>query len=146
MKYLPAFFTLLLAGSPALADDFLYLECETTTKAIFTEIKTQRIIKEKTKDETLTLKIDLANNKFTTHKDSKWDEMEIKERKLKAAIHKEQNGLLVNGNLEIEIDPVGTLKSKINFIAWMIATEIEMSGNCYSVDESAFNVAKQKAK
>tara|TARA_B100001059_G_C17466568_1_gene394850 strand:- start:177 stop:395 length:219 start_codon:yes stop_codon:yes gene_type:complete len=71
--------------------------------------------------------------------------MEIKERKLKAAINKEQNGFLVNGSLEIEINPVGTLKSKIIVVAWMITTEIKISGNCYSGDETAFNTAKQKA-
>ena len=146
MKYLSALFSLVLAVSPARADDFLYLECENTTRAIFTEIKTQKIIKERTKDETLTLKIDLSNKKFTTHKDSQWDEMEIKDQKLKATINKDENGLSVNGNLEIEIDPVGKLASKINFIAWAIATEIEMSGDCYSIDESAFNAARQKAK
>ena len=72
--------------------------------------------------------------------------MEIKERKLKATINKDQNGLLVNGILKIEIDPVGTLQSKINFIAWAIATEVEMSGDCHSVDERIFNNAKQKTK
>ena len=146
MKYLSTLFILVLAGTPARANDFLYLECENTTKVIFTEIKTQKIIKERTKDETLILKIDLANKKFTTHKDSKWDEMEIKEHKLKAAINKNENGLSVNGNLEIEIDPVGKLASKINFNAWAIATEVEMSGDCYSIDESAFNAASQKAR
>ena len=146
MKYLSALFTLVLAVSPARADDFLYLECENTTRAIFTEIKTQKIIKERTKDETLTLKIDLSNKKFTTHKDSQWDEMEIKDQKLKATINKDENGLSVNGNLEIEIDPAGKLTSKINFIAWAIATEIEMSGDCHSIDESAFNAARQKAE
>ena len=62
MKYVSALFTLLLAGSPCLADDFLYIECETSTRAVFTEIKTKKFIKEKTRDESLILKIDLANN------------------------------------------------------------------------------------
>ena len=52
----------------------------------------------------------------------------------------------VNRILEIEVDPVGTLQSKINFVAWAIATEVEMSGDCHSVDESVFNAAKQKTK
>lgn len=146
MKYISALFTLLLAGSPCLADDFLYIECKTSTRAVFTEIKTKKLIKEETRDESLILKIDLANNQFTTHKDNTWDDMEIKERKLKATINKDQNGLLVNGILEIEVDPVGTLQSKINFIAWAIATEVEMSGDCHSVDEPVFNTAKQKTK
>ncbi len=50
--------------------------------------------------------------------------MEIKERKLKATINKEQNGLLVSGILEIEIDSVDILQSKINFVSWAIATEV----------------------
>jgi hypothetical protein len=92
------------------------------------------------------LKIDQANNQFTTHKDNTWDDIEIKEHKLKATINKDQNGLLVNGILEIEIDPVSTFQSKINFTAWAIATEVEMSGDCHSVDEPVFNTAKQKNK
>ncbi len=36
---------LLSSGSPALADDVLFLECKTTTRAVFAEIKTQKLIK-----------------------------------------------------------------------------------------------------
>jgi hypothetical protein len=58
MKYVSALFTLLLAGSPSLADDFLYIECETSTRAVFTEIKTKKLIKEETRDERRELNIE----------------------------------------------------------------------------------------
>ena len=46
MKYISALFTLLLAGSPCLADDFLYIECKTLTRAVFTEIKNKKLLVE----------------------------------------------------------------------------------------------------
>ena len=133
---------LLFSASPALADDVLFLECKTTTRAVFTEIKTQKLIKEETKEETLFLKIDLANNRFMSHKDSQWDEAEMTGRSLKANLNKNENGLSLNGTLEIEINPPGQLSSEIDFIAWMIATKVNMNGHCNAANQSVFDAAK----
>ena len=73
------------------------------TRDVFTEIKTQKLIKEEKKEETLFLKIDLANNRFMSHKDSQWDETEMTGRNLKANLSKNENGLSLNGTLEIEV-------------------------------------------
>ena len=101
------FSRLLFSGSPALADDVLSRECKTTTRAIFIEIKTQKLIKEETKEETLFLKIDLAKNRFMSHKDSQWDEAEMTDRSLKSNLNKNENGFSLNATLEIEINPPG---------------------------------------
>ena len=117
-----------------------------TTKAHFTEIKTNRFIKEESKEETVFFKIDLINNQFISHKDSKWDKAEIHRGILKANINKDENGLSLKGDLEIEIDPAGKLFSKIDFIAWAIATEVEINGNCNEVDKSVFEAARSQSK
>ena len=90
-----------------MADDVLSRECKTTTRAIFIEIKTQKLIKEETKEETLFLKIDLAKNRFMSHKDSQWDEAEMTDRSLKSNLNKNENGFSLNATLEIEINPPG---------------------------------------
>jgi hypothetical protein len=46
----------------------------------FTEIKTQKLIKEETTEEALFLKMDLANDRCMSHKDSQWDEAEMADR------------------------------------------------------------------
>ena len=146
MKFLLALGTLLIAATPSLADELMYLKCMNTTKARFTEIKTNRFIKEESKEETVFFKIDLINNQFISHKDSKWDKAEIHGGILKANINKDENGLSLKGDLEIEIDPAGKLISKIDFIAWAIATEVEMNGNCNEVDKSVFEAARSQSK
>ena len=133
---------LLFSASPALADDVLFLEYKTTTRAIFTEIKTQKLIKGETKEETLFLKIDLAKYRFMSHKDSQWDEAEMTDRSLKANLNKNENGLSLNGTLEIEINQPGQLSSGIDFVAWMIATKVNMNGHCSAVNQSVFDAAK----
>jgi hypothetical protein len=50
-----------------------------------------------------------------SHKDSQWDEAEMTDRSLKANLNKNENGLSLNGTLEIEINPPGQLSSGINF-------------------------------
>ena len=133
---------LLFSASPALADDVLFLECKTTTRAVFTEIKTQKLIKEETKEETLFLKIDLTNNRFMSHKDSQWDEAEMTGRNLKANFSKNENGLSLNGTLEIEVNPPGQLSSEMDFLAWMIAAKVNMNGHCNEVNQSVFDAVK----
>ena len=77
-----------------------------------------------------------------SHKDSQWDEAEMTDRSLKANLNKNENGLSLNGTLEIEINPPGQLSSEIDFIAWMIATKVNMNGHCNEVNQSVFDAAK----
>lgn len=133
---------LLFSASPTLADDVLFLECKTTTRAIFTEIKTQKLIKEETKEETLFLKIDLTGNRFMSQKDSQWDEAQMTDRSLKANLNKNENGLSLNGTLEIEINPPCKLSSEIDFVACMIVTKVNMNGHCNEVNQSVFDALK----
>ena len=142
MKILFLLGTLFLSGFAVLAEDFLYLECSTVTRAVFRERKTQELINEQSKDETLYLKIDIRDNRFMSHKNSTWDEAKIDGSKLKAVINKRENGLLATGNLEIDIDPAGQFNSEMNFTAWAISIKMDINGQCIAVDESVFNQMK----
>ncbi len=77
-----------------------------------------------------------------SHKDSQWDEAEMTGRSLKANLSKNENGLSLNGTLKIEINPPGQLSSEMDFLAWMIATKVNMNGHCNEVNQSVFDAAK----
>ena len=64
MKSLLALSALLLSASPAIADDFVYLECENKTVAITKYLKPPRITEEAVTSDIQHLKVDLVNSRF----------------------------------------------------------------------------------
>ena len=49
----------------------------------------------------------------------------------------------VEGELEVEFQPAGKLRSQVSAIAFgMISSEIEITGDCMGVDESVFDAAQ----
>ena len=66
------------------------------------------------------------------------------DRSLKIRL-KNENGLSLNGTLEIEINPPGQLSSEIDFVDWMIAAKVNMNDHCNQVNQSVFDAAKLSA-
>ena len=149
MKPLVILGALLLSSPPAFADDFIYLKCENQTRLTSSEIKTGKIINDgEIKAETVYLKIDPIGNRFMSYKtssdkkDYRWDEANITGGVLSASIANANEALEVNGEIDVEFEPAGKLKSKVSAIAFgMISTEIDITGDCVNVAGSFFEEA-----
>ena len=77
MKSLLALGALLLSASPAVADDYLYLECVTKSVTTKKDLKSNQITKREEDSEILHLKVDLANSRIATAKNPEWEENKI---------------------------------------------------------------------
>ena len=149
MKSLLALGALLLSGSPVLADKFIYLKCDNEMTLTSTEISTGKTLNDgETKSETVYLKIDRNGNRFMSYKassskrDYKWDKATISGGVLSAKMLDKNEALEANGEINLEFQPAGQLRSKVSAIAFgMISTEIDIQGNCVDVDGSVFEKA-----
>lgn len=140
---------LCLPASPAIAENFIYLECNHQMKLVSTEIKTGKLLnEEESKEEKVYLKIDPAGNRFMSHKDSQWDQARIAGGKLSATITTgEGDALQVNGDMNIDFEPAGKMISRTTAVAFgIISTVVDMTGDCVAVDESVFKTAKDGRK
>ncbi|WP_413325994.1 hypothetical protein [Synechococcus sp. MIT S9503] len=78
MKRLSALLSaLLFSASPAIADDFVYLECVTKSVTTTKDLKSNQITKKDETTVTTHFKVDLANSRVQSAKDSQWDETEL---------------------------------------------------------------------
>ena len=153
MKPLPLFGALLLSASPVAAENLVYLKCRNQMTLTSTEIKTGKLINEKeTREELLYLKIDPVGNRFMTfnpsseQQNNQWDEAAISGGRLSAKIAEDNDALNVEGELDVEFQPAGKLRSQVSAIAFgMISSEIEITGDCMAVDESVFDAAQDQS-
>ena len=143
MKQLLILSSLLFTATPGIAGEYVYLECDNQMTAVFTEIKTGKLIKEEKKNETILLKIDPGRKRFMSHKDNSWDSAEINNGKLSAAINNGDDALTVNGQITIDFKPAGQLKLRMKSKAFgMIATDVDAIGQCSPTGESTFESAR----
>jgi hypothetical protein len=134
MKQLLILSSLLFTAAPGIAGEYVYLECDNQMTAVFTEIKTGKLIKEEKKNETILLKIDPGRKRFMSHKDNSWDSAEI---------NNGDDALTVNGQITIDFKPAGQLKLRMKSKAFgMIATDVDAIGQCSATGESTFESAR----
>ena len=153
MKLLPLSGFLLLSVSPAAAENLVYLKCKNQMTLASTEISTGKLInEEQTREELLYLKIDPVGNRFMTfnpsaeNQNNQWDDAGISGGRLSAKIAEDNEALNVEGELDVEFQPAGKLRSQVSAIAFgMISSEIEITGDCMTVDESVFNAAQEQS-
>ena len=144
---------LLLSASPAIADDFVYLICETKTQLRAIDAETAKVIRdfeeiESTNEDNISkeiYRIDLKNSKYTHHQDG--NQKSDVQAKIDAKI---KNGKLMHygegprGYIETKIsfDPPGEILINGSYIGasmqGMYIGEFITKGSCKDIDASEF--------
>ena len=153
MKSLLVFSALLPSASPAVADDFVYLRCETKTQVRAIDAETAQVIRdfeetESTNEDNIRsdiYRIDLKNSQYTLHLEG--NRMSDVQVSIDAKI---KNGKLMHygegprGYIETKImyDPPGEILIKGSFIGAsiqaMYIAEFITKGSCKDIDASEF--------
>ena len=153
MKSLLVFSALLLSASPAVADDFVYLRCETKTQVRAIDAETAQVIRdfeetESTNEDNIRrdiYRIDLKNSQYTLHLEG--NRMSDVQAKIDAKI---KNGKLMHygegprGYIETKIsfDPPGKILINGSYIGasmqGMYIGEFITKGSCKDIDASEF--------
>ena len=157
MKSLPLLSALLLSASPAVADDFVYLRCETKTQVRAIDAETAQVIRdfeetESTNEDNIRrdiYRIDLKNSQYTLHLEG--NRMSDVQAKIDAKI---KNGKLMHygegprGYIETKIsfDPPGEMLINGSYVGFAMdgmrpltyIGEYITKGSCKDIDASEF--------
>ena len=157
MKYLPLLGALLLSVTPAVADDFVYLKCETKTQVRAIDAETAQVIRdfeetESTYEDNIRkeiYRIDLKNSQYTLHLEG--NRMSDVQAKIDAKI---KNGKLMHygegprGYIETKIsfDPPGEILINGSYVGFAMdgmrpltyIGEYITKGSCKDIDASEF--------
>ena len=143
MKCLPLLSALLLSASPAVADDFVYLRCESSRFIAVKNLKSNQIIKREEKTVIQHLKLDLLNSRIMGSLGGEWEEVEIVNGYVVEDKKEIVNGNTVIQKASMQFDPTGQIVADV-LIRRDSLSELEsgkIRGICKRSDESAFEKA-----
>ena len=140
--------TLLLTASPSLADDFVYLKCESNRFITVKNLKSNQIIKREEKAVIQHLKLDLLNSRIMGSLGGEWEEVEIVNGYVVEDKKEIVNGNTVIQKASMQFDPTGQIVAD-SLIRRDSLSELEsgkISGVCTVSDESAFEKALKESE
>ena len=156
-KYLPLLSSLLISASPVVADDLVYLSCETKTQLRVIDAETAKVIRdfeeiESTNEDNISkeiYRIDLKNSKYTHHQDG--NQKSDVQAKIDAKI---KNGKLMHYgegprgyiDTKISFDPPGEILINGSYVGFAMdgmrpltyIGEYITKGSCTDIDASEF--------
>ena len=134
---------LLLSASPAFADDFIYLRCESNRFITVKDLKSNQIIRKEENTVIQHLKVDLLNSQIMGSLGGKWEEVEIINGYIVEDKEEIINGNTVIQKASMQFDPTGHIVADV-LIRRDSLSELEsgkIRGICKESDESAFEKA-----
>ena len=148
MKSLLALSALLLSASPALADDFFYLQCNTNLSKITKDLRANKIIEsQEGVDIPLISKVDLTNNRIMgAQSNPGWEEMEIVNGVYSVEEEELENGVTTSMSMSMQVDPPGQVTLNILSRDDDISISVKMTGMCKEVDASVFEKALKESE
>ena len=147
MKSLLALGALLLSGTPVFADDYLYLQCDTTFSKIAKDLRANKIIEsQEGVDIPLISKVDLINSRIMgAQSDPEWEEMEIVNGVYSVEEEDLENGVTTSMSMSMQVDPPGQVILDILSRDDDVSNSIKMTGMCKEVDASIFENALKES-
>ena len=132
---------LLLSVSPAVADDFVYLECETKLVATIKDLKSNQITKREEATETTHHKFDLVNSRLMSADNPQWEEVKIFDGVVVLDEESTEDGFDIKVNASWRIVPPGRFTADGSFINDTTSTTFKLRGMCKASDASVFEEA-----
>ena len=139
---------LLLSASPVVADDFVYLKCESNGFNEAKDLETNEIDRREFKGAIQHWKVDITNSRLIEAGGDVWDTAKIVNGVAIEEWEKPRNkkGISLSSKFSIQIDPPGPIFlrsiSRSDFGSYLM----NGTGMCKGIDESEFEKARKEAK
>ena len=147
MKYLPLLSALLLSATPAIADDFLYLRCDTKFSKISKDLRANKIIEIDEGADVLHSKVDLINSRvMTAEDDAEWEEVEIINGVYSVGEEKLVDGVTLSTSMFLQVDPPGKMTVNVLSRDDNSSVSFKVTGMCKEVDASVFEKALKESE
>ena len=132
---------LLLSASPAIAGDFVYLECEGKSVTTIKELKSNQILKREETTETTHHKFDLVNSRSMAADNPQWEEVKIVDGVVVLDEESTEDGFDIKVNASWRIVPPGRFTADGLFINDATSMILTIRGMCKASDASVFEEA-----
>ena len=132
---------LLLSASPAVADEFVYLECETKSVDTTKDLKSNQITKREEATETTHHKVDLENSRTASAKKPEWEEVKIVDGVAVLDEESTENGINISMKGFWQIVPPGRLIGDALVSNVSFSETFMVRGMCKASDASVFEKA-----
>ncbi len=147
MKYLPLLSALILSVTPAIADDFLYLRCDTKFSKISKDLRANKIIEIDEGADVLHSKVDLINSRvMTAEDDAEWEEVEIVNGVYSVGEEKLVHGVTLSTSMFLQVDPPGKMTVNVLSRDDNSSVSFKVTGMCKEVDASVFEKALKESE
>ena len=147
MKLLLLLSTLLLSASPAIADDFLYLRCDTKFSKISMDLRVNKIIESDEGVDVLHSKVDLINSRVIMAEGAaEWEEVEIVNGVYSADEEKLVDGVTLSTSMSLQVDPPGQMTVNVLSRDDNASISFKITGMCKEVDASVFEKALKESE
>ena len=138
---------LLLSTAPAVADDFLYLRCDTKFSKISKDLRANKIIESDEGVDIFHSKVDLINSRvITAEGDAEWEEVEIVNGVYSVDEEKLENGVTTSMSMSLQVDPPGQMTVNSLFRDDNASISFKITGVCKEVDASVFEKALKESE
>tara|TARA_Y100000766_G_scaffold75236_1_gene63727 strand:- start:1171 stop:1614 length:444 start_codon:yes stop_codon:yes gene_type:complete len=137
---------LLLSASPVVADDLVYLECETKSVNTTKDLKSNQIMKREETAEITHHKVDLANGRTASAKKPEWEEVKIVDGVAVLDEESTDNGVNISMKASWQIVPPGRLTGDGVFSNDVSSETYKIRGMCKAIDESVFEKALKESE
>ena len=141
MKYVLLLGALLLSASPAVADEFVYLECETKLVATIKDLKSNQITKREEATETTHHKVDIANSRILLAKKLGWEKVKIVDGVVDLDKEFTEEGFVIKRKGSWQVVPPGRFIGDSSFSNDTTSTTFKARGMCKASDASVFKEA-----
>ena len=138
---------LLLSTAPAVADDFLYLRCDTKFSKISKDLRANKIIESDEGVDIFHSKVDLINRRvITAEGDAEWEEVEIVNGVYSVDEETLENGVTTSMSMSLQVDPPGQMTVNSLFRDDNASISFKITGVCKEVDASVFEKALKESE
>ena len=137
---------LLLSASPAIADDFVYLKCETKVTVVEKDLKSNKITKKEELIEADHIMVNLTKSRILTAKEPEWNEDKIVNGVAIIDENWSENGFTNTMKVTMQIVPPGPMIGDAIRRNDATLETLKARGMCKGIDESEFEKALKEAK
>ena len=142
MKFHLVLGALLLSASPAIADDFLYLRCDTKFSKISKDLRANKIIESDEGVDIFHSKVDLVNSQILAAKgEPEWKELQIVDGVYVFNEEELKHGVATSMSLSLQVDPPRQITVNVLALDGDYSRTTKMTGMCKEVDASVFKKA-----
>jgi len=136
----PLLIAVLLFQTPFIqSSNSLYMVCRSDGTHTVTELSSGEMIQKTTPEEFVMFNVDLTRNRIRSHKESKWNDIQVKGNSIVQEYKGVKQGIQANMYGEVPLNLPGPFLMNASFTNDQVKYQARSEGECREIDSSTWN-------